>query len=124
MIELQEKSSNGFGFVNEAELKSLRSDGPSLIDPDLPNDEEMQRLLSRLDDKLLSAFARQALPAIVAALRENDLNKIQETLGDWIATFEEYATPGAVDKIARTVKDIKEEKGIPWEEIQAFLKTQ
>ncbi|MDZ7301934.1 MAG: hypothetical protein ONB44_07310 [candidate division KSB1 bacterium] len=100
----------------------MENDGAFQADSDLPSRTELQRLLAKLNDKLLAAFAREALPEIVTALHENDLAKIHELLGDWIATFEEYAHPGAVAKISRAAKDIGKGGGIPWEEVQDLIK--
>jgi hypothetical protein len=121
MQSIQEKT-NDVEVLGNTPLSDVEYNGAFPVDSDLPSHAELQRLLSKLNDKLLAAFARDALPEIVAALRENDLAKIYEVLGDWIATFEEYATPGAVAKISRAAKDIGEGKGIPWEEIKDFVK--
>jgi hypothetical protein len=121
MQSIKEKT-NDVAFSDVSKLQDVENNGAFSVDADLPSHTELQRLLSKLNDKLLAAFAREALPEIVAALRENDLAKIYEVLGDWIATFEEYATPGAVAKISRAAKDIGEGKGIPWEEIKDFVK--
>jgi hypothetical protein len=113
---------NDVELLDDGKLHDVENNGAFLADSDLPSHAELQRLLSKLNDKLLATFAREALPEMVAALHENDLAKIHELLGDWIATFEEYATPGAVAKISRAAKDLGEGKGIPWEEVQDLIK--
>jgi hypothetical protein len=89
----------------------------------LPNFEEVQKLLAKLDDNILAAFAREALPEMLKALGENETSKLYEMIGDWIATFEEYAAPGAVDRIRQASKDIDEGKGISWENVQSLIET-
>lgn len=121
MQSIKEKT-NDVEFLNVSKLHDLENNGAFPVDSDFPNHAELQRLLSKLNDKLLAAFAREALPEIVAALREHDLAKMHEVIGDWIATFEEYATPGAVAKISRAAKDIGKGKGIPWEEVKDLVK--
>jgi len=91
-------------------------------DAGLPSGAQLQKLLAKLDDNLLASFARETLSEIVEAVRENQLNKLHEILGDWIATFEEYAIPGAVDKIRQADINIKKGEGLPWEEVQELLK--
>jgi hypothetical protein len=101
---------------------TTRNDGesglPTHNDPDLPTIDETKKLLAKIDDELLVAFAREALPELVEALRENSLPKIHEIIGDWLATFEEYAAPSAVNKILQAAKNLEEGKGISWEEME------
>src|SRR5574341_1984605 len=113
MQSIQEKT-NDVEVSVDTRVNDEENNGAFPVDSDLPSYAELQTLLSKLNDMLLAAFARDALPEMVAALRENDLTKIYEVLGDWIATFEEYATPGAIAKISRAARDIGEVKGIPW----------
>ena len=91
-------------------------------DAGLPSGAQLQKLLAKLDDNLLASFVRETLSEIVEAVRENQLDKLHEILGDWIATFEEYATPGAVDKILQSNRNIEEGKSMPWKEVRELLK--
>lgn len=91
-------------------------------DAGLPSGAQLQKLLAKLDDNLLASFVRETLPEIVDAVRENQLSKLHEILGDWIATFEEYAAAGAVDKILQSDRNIEEGKAMPWKDVQELLK--
>lgn len=106
---------------------TARSDGESSLpthnDPDLPTVDEVKKLLAKIDDKLLVAFAREALPELVEALRQNSLPKMNEIIGDWLATFEECAAPSSVNKILQAAKNIEEGKGMSWEEMEKLAET-
>jgi len=109
-------------FSHETGCEGGETNNNYYHDAGLPSGAQLQKLLAKLDDNLLASFARETLSEIVEAVRENQLNKLHEILGDWIATFEEYAIPGAVDKIRQAGINIEEGKGLPWEKVQELLK--
>ncbi len=106
---------------------TTRNDGESTLpthdDLDLPSVDEAKKLLAKIDDGLLVAFAREALPKLVQALRESSLPKVHEIIGDWFATFEECAAPSSVNKILQAAKNIEEGKGTSWEEMEKLVQT-
>ncbi len=106
---------------------TTRNDGenslPTHDDLDLPSVDETKKLLAKIDDELLVSFAREALPELIEALRENSLPKIHEIIGDWFATFEECAAPSSVNKILQAAKNVEEGKGISWEEMEKLIQT-
>jgi hypothetical protein len=122
MLNTKEKINNNFELLQDVELNNMENRDAFPIDSDLPSPQETQKLLAKLDDKILSTFAREALPESIKRLDENNLTKIHEIISDWIATFEEYATPDAVDKIVQAAKDIEAGQGIPWEEVKELVK--